>query len=35
MADLNSDGKSDLAVGARHENGGQGAVWTLRGSSRG
>ncbi|MFD3581901.1 FG-GAP and VCBS repeat-containing protein [Streptomyces sp. NPDC058683] len=35
LADLNGDGKADLAVGARHENGGRGAVWTLRGSSAG
>lgn len=35
LADLNGDRKADLAVGARHENGGQGAVWTLRGSSTG
>ncbi|MFE4965777.1 FG-GAP and VCBS repeat-containing protein [Streptomyces sp. NPDC056660] len=35
LADLNGDGKADLAVGARYENGGQGAVWSLRGSSTG
>ncbi|WP_217553170.1 FG-GAP-like repeat-containing protein [Streptomyces sp. GbtcB6] len=35
LADLDGDGRADLAVGARHENGGQGAVWTLRGSATG
>ncbi|MFF7473559.1 FG-GAP-like repeat-containing protein [Streptomyces sp. NPDC008092] len=35
LADLNGDRKADLAVGARHENGGRGAIWTLRGSSAG
>ncbi|MER5796598.1 FG-GAP-like repeat-containing protein [Streptomyces sp. NPDC001980] len=35
LADLDGDGRADLAVGARHENGGQGAVWALRGSATG
>ncbi|MEU6198415.1 FG-GAP-like repeat-containing protein [Streptomyces sp. NPDC047061] len=35
LADLDGDGRADLAVGARHENGGQGAVWTLPGSAAG
>ncbi|MER7177960.1 FG-GAP-like repeat-containing protein [Streptomyces hyaluromycini] len=35
LADLDGDGRADLAVGARHENGGQGAVWTLPGSATG
>ncbi|MEU1160510.1 FG-GAP-like repeat-containing protein [Streptomyces sp. NPDC005921] len=35
LADLDGDGRADLAVGARHENGGRGAVWALRGSSSG
>ncbi|MGW7423066.1 FG-GAP-like repeat-containing protein [Streptomyces sp. NPDC054813] len=35
LADLNGDRKADLAVGARGENGSDGAVWTLRGSASG
>ncbi|MEV5841133.1 FG-GAP and VCBS repeat-containing protein [Streptomyces sp. NPDC051985] len=35
LADLDGDGRADLAVGARQENGGRGAVWALRGSSSG
>ncbi|MFF7979860.1 FG-GAP-like repeat-containing protein [Streptomyces sp. NPDC007901] len=35
LADLDGDHRADLAVGARHENGGQGAVWTLPGSATG
>ncbi|MEU9452635.1 FG-GAP-like repeat-containing protein [Streptomyces sp. NPDC048277] len=35
LADLNGDRKADLAVGARYENGGRGAVTALRGSSSG
>ncbi|MFG2936669.1 FG-GAP and VCBS repeat-containing protein [Streptomyces sp. NPDC048282] len=35
LADLDGDGRADLAVGARHENGGRGAVWALRGSASG
>ncbi|RPE42247.1 FG-GAP repeat protein [Streptomyces sp. Ag109_O5-1] len=35
LADLNGDHRADLAVGAQHENGGRGAVWSLRGSSSG
>ncbi|MEU9387894.1 FG-GAP-like repeat-containing protein, partial [Streptomyces sp. NPDC048279] len=35
LADLNGDRRADLAVGARYENGGRGAVWALRGSSSG
>ncbi|MEU2618557.1 FG-GAP-like repeat-containing protein [Streptomyces sp. NPDC007157] len=35
LADLDGDRKADLAVGARHENGGQGAAWTLPGSATG
>ncbi|MER7837417.1 FG-GAP-like repeat-containing protein [Streptomyces sp. NPDC096040] len=35
LADVNGDGKADLAVGARGENGSDGAVWSLRGSVSG
>ncbi|MER6081691.1 FG-GAP-like repeat-containing protein [Streptomyces sp. NPDC001833] len=35
LADLDGDQRADLAVGARHENGGQGAVWILPGSATG
>ncbi|MFF4899192.1 FG-GAP-like repeat-containing protein [Streptomyces sp. NPDC001068] len=35
LADLDGDQRADLAVGARRENGGEGAVWTLPGSAAG
>ncbi|MBA2945219.1 FG-GAP-like repeat-containing protein [Streptomyces himalayensis] len=35
LADLNGDGHADLSVGADGENGADGALWSLRGSSSG
>ncbi|MGQ4345134.1 VCBS repeat-containing protein [Streptomyces sp. SAS_275] len=35
LADLNGDHYADLSVGAETENGGDGALWSLRGSSSG
>ncbi|MFD9096147.1 FG-GAP repeat protein [Streptomyces collinus] len=35
LADLDGDGHADLSVGAAGENGGDGAVWSLRGSGSG
>ncbi|MGW1729929.1 FG-GAP repeat domain-containing protein [Streptomyces sp. NPDC001999] len=35
LSDLNADGRADLSVGADGENSGDGAIWSLRGSSSG
>ncbi|MFE6150174.1 FG-GAP repeat protein [Streptomyces sp. NPDC057889] len=35
LADLNADGRADLSIGAQDENSGDGALWSLRGSSTG
>ncbi|GAA5014856.1 FG-GAP-like repeat-containing protein [Streptomyces siamensis] len=35
LSDLNGDHHADLSVGAETENGGDGALWNLRGSSSG
>ncbi|MET8184677.1 FG-GAP repeat domain-containing protein [Streptomyces sp. NPDC005133] len=35
LSDLNADGHADLSVGADGENSGDGAIWSLRGSSSG
>ncbi|MFC9278020.1 FG-GAP repeat protein [Streptomyces collinus] len=35
LADLDGDSHADLSVGACGENGGDGAVWSLRGSGSG
>ncbi|MFF2504193.1 FG-GAP-like repeat-containing protein [Streptomyces sp. NPDC058067] len=35
LSDLNGDGHADLSIGAQDENSGEGALWSLRGSSSG
>jgi hypothetical protein len=35
LSDLNGDGHADLSIGAQDENAGDGALWSLRGSSSG
>ncbi len=35
LADHNKDGRADLSVGAAGENSDDGAVWVLRGSTKG